>query len=598
MKTHSQSIALYSALITSMLLAACSSDKKIDVELEDTPTNNLGFELNWQDWRHAGDVSISNQAYQHNLSAKISQASGYFETDISVDKNSDYQLSAFTKGHSKIGIKLDNENGESQAQYSVKNGSDNWQRQTLQFNSQNSSKVTVYAAYQDGEAWYDAFELKKISPPADTTACQQRYSLPIQSATSNSQYTNYSAELAIDDNLSDTSRWSVSDTPQYLMLDLGEISVTQSISTYWYNAESLTTRFDLVTSENGQDWYSHLTNENASPSSAFQTLEITTHKARYVKLIIQETSSIQDNGIVEFKLYGCNSSGQTTTDFALNPNLPPSGNFDLLDWTISVPIDEDGNGRSDHIKEQELANGYTHPDYFFTAEDGGMVFKATVSGYKTSTNTSYTRSELREMLRRGDTQIDTQGISKNNWGFSTYSENAKQQYGGIDGTLTATLKVDHVTTTGEDYQIGRVIIGQIHAADDEPARLYYRKLPNNNKGSIYLAHEIRGGDDLYFEMLGSRSNTASDPTDGIALGEVFSYKIQVSGHDLTVTIMREGKPDVVQKVDMSNSGYHLADDEYMYFKAGAYNQNNSGDDFDYVQTTFYQLHNSHTGYDY
>ena len=37
----------------------------------------------------------------------------------------------------------------------------------------------------------------------------------------------------------------------------------------------------------------------------------------------------------------------------------------------------------------------------------------------------------------------------------------------------ATLAVNHVTTTGEKYQIGRVIIGQIHAKDDEPVRLYY-----------------------------------------------------------------------------------------------------------------------------
>jgi poly(beta-D-mannuronate) lyase len=35
-----------------------------------------------------------------------------------------------------------------------------------------------------------------------------------------------------------------------------------------------------------------------------------------------------------------------------------------------------------------------------------------------------------------------------------------------------------------------------------------------------------------------------------------------------------------------NSGYN---DDWMYFKAGVYNQNNSGTSSDYVQATFYNL---------
>jgi poly(beta-D-mannuronate) lyase len=36
----------------------------------------------------------------------------------------------------------------------------------------------------------------------------------------------------------------------------------------------------------------------------------------------------------------------------------------------------------------------------------------------------------------------------------------------------------------------------------------------------------------------------------------------------------------------------------MYFKAGVYNQNRSGDPEDYVQATFYELENNHAGYDF
>ncbi|GAB2515932.1 polysaccharide lyase family 7 protein [Microbulbifer agarilyticus] len=290
------------------------------------------------------------------------------------------------------------------------------------------------------------------------------------------------------------------------------------------------------------------------------------------------------------------SSGANSNPYGkLDPLLPPSSNFDLADWYLSVPSDNDGNGKSDSISENELSSGYGNSDYFFTGDDGGMVFRCPVAGFKTSTNTSYTRTELREMLRRGNTSIKTQGVNKNNWVFGSAPESARNAAGGVDGILRATLAVNHVTTTGEAYQVGRVIVGQIHANDDEPVRLYYRKLPYNTKGAIYIAHEIKGGEDIWFEMIGSRANDAENPADGIALDELFSYEIKVVGNTLTVTIIREGKDDVVQVVDMSASGYDV-DDQYQYFKAGVYNQNNSGDDTDYVQATFYALENSHDSY--
>ncbi len=262
-----------------------------------------------------------------------------------------------------------------------------------------------------------------------------------------------------------------------------------------------------------------------------------------------------------------------------------------------MPTDDDGNGKADSIKENELNSGYGNSGYFFTGNDGGMVFRCPVAGYKTSTNTSYTRTELREMLRRGDTSIDTQGVNKNNWVFGSAPSAAREAAAGVDGILRATLAVNHVTTTGDNGQVGRVIVGQIHANDDEPLRLYYRKLPGNSNGSIYIAHEIKGGEDTWYELIGSRSSSASNPVDGIALDETFGYEIKVEGNTLTVTITREGKDDVVQVVDMRNSGYDSAD-QYHYFKAGVYNQNNTGDDTDYVQATFYALENSHTGYAY
>jgi len=277
----------------------------------------------------------------------------------------------------------------------------------------------------------------------------------------------------------------------------------------------------------------------------------------------------------------------------VNGTVAPSSKFDLLSWTLSVPTDKDGNKRADQIKEEELSSGYVS-EYFYLSEDGGMVFKSPIGGFKTSANTTYTRSELREMLRRGNTKIKTKGPGLNNWVLK--SSNSMYTAGGHDGQLKATLKVDHVTTTGKEKQVGRVIIGQIHAEHNEPLRLYYRKLPNNSKGSIYFAHEGRDNDkEDYYELIGKRSSTAENPENGISLGEKFSYQVLVLGNILTVKISKGDGSTYEKSVDMAKSGYS-AKEEYMYFKAGVYNQNKSGDLDDYAQATFYELSNKHKQY--
>lgn len=269
--------------------------------------------------------------------------------------------------------------------------------------------------------------------------------------------------------------------------------------------------------------------------------------------------------------------------FAQDPNLPPSGNFDLTDWKITLPTQNE-------IQEQQLSDGYESPAEFYTDPNtGAMVFRCRNDG--ATGGSTYPRSELREMLRAGNTSINTQGINGNNWVFGNSTQENQDAAGGVGGTLTATLAVDHVSTTGDSEKVGRVIVGQIHASDDEPCRIYYRLLPGHTKGSIYFAHEPTTSNEEWYEMIGSRSSSASEPEDGIELGEKFSYIIHVESTTMTVTIMRPGKPDVSEVVDMTDSGFA---DDYMYFKAGVYNQNNTGDDGDYCQASFYALSNSHS----
>ncbi len=271
----------------------------------------------------------------------------------------------------------------------------------------------------------------------------------------------------------------------------------------------------------------------------------------------------------------------------------PQHSIELIDWYLGLPIDEDGDGKSDRVSEKQLAEGWSDPRFFFPSPDGGITFKSPVRGAKTSTNTNYVRTELREMLRRGNTSLPTAEPGRNNWVLSTAPKRYRKKAGGVDGELHATLAVNHVTTTGAPNEVGRVIIGQIHGKDDEPVRLYYRKLPHHTKGTLYFAHEVKGQkEDLYVQLIGNRANTAEDPVNGIGLNERFGYSIVALGHNLQVTILKAGKPVARKRIDMSESGYDSSD-EYLYFKAGVYNQNKSGDDGDYVQATFYELRNLH-----
>ena len=263
----------------------------------------------------------------------------------------------------------------------------------------------------------------------------------------------------------------------------------------------------------------------------------------------------------------------------LDPALPPSGNFDLVTWKYTAPD-------ATETRASLLSTGYTLPGRFYTdPASGGMVFRCgNTEG--TTENSTYTRSELREMLSGPVT--NSASDPRNNWYLSSNSA-IPATAGGIDGTLRATLSVDRVSTSGDASKVGRVIVGQIHASSDEPCRLYYHKRPDDAKGAIYFAHEY-GSSTSWHDLIGGRSDL--DPADGIALGELWSYEIRLVDLALTVTVRRAGKPDISRSIAI-NSGFR---NRYQYFKAGVYNQNNTGEtdpDKDYVQATFFALTKSH-----
>lgn len=260
----------------------------------------------------------------------------------------------------------------------------------------------------------------------------------------------------------------------------------------------------------------------------------------------------------------------------LDPSAPPSGNFDLSQWKLTIPNGSD-------ISVSTLNGGYTLVNAFYTDPvTGGMVFRClNIAG--TTSGSTYSRSELREMLNEsaGTTNLG------NNWVLGTSSAQARAAAAGVDGTMNATLSVDHVSTTGDSAKIGRVVVGQIHGPDTEIIRLYYHKRPSDSRGAIYFGHDTPSNSNTYYPIIGDPNNL--NPVDGINLGERWSYEIKVIGQTLIVSVTPENRPTVTSTLAIE-AGYN---DQYLYYKAGVYNQNNTGDSTDYVQATFYSLTHTH-----
>jgi poly(beta-D-mannuronate) lyase len=458
-------------------------------------------------------------------------------------------------------------------------------------------------------------------PDLSVTTCNGNDFINILSVESDSSAAaGFSAQNAIDNNLSAEGRWESSQSTAQITMDLGYRHFVREVGTAWFNGDQERTSFDILTSEDGVIYTPMLTNETSSGNSKqFERFDLSGSVARFVRLISNGSSDTGITSLSEFAVFGCPLDVSVAPietqivdigQYQLNPNVAPGSNFDLLTWALDTPRTDPDDGFSLRASERELDNGFVDDEYFYTADDGGMVFRATIFGAKTSANTSFTRSELREMLRRGNTGVSTQGVNRNNW-ILGYQPTPPRAVGGRGGLLRATLKVDQVTSSGSLSHTGRVVIGQIHADDDEPIRLYFKKFPDNERGYLYFAHEIKNGDDIWKMLLGPRYTNEDNqpifrdnPEQGIALDELFSYEIDQQGSRIDVIIRRgdlNGPIIAHQYVDMrvENSGYDV-EEEWNYFKAGAYSQNNTGESgdangvgSDYDQVTFYYLENTH-----
>lgn len=226
--------------------------------------------------------------------------------------------------------------------------------------------------------------------------------------------------------------------------------------------------------------------------------------------------------------------------------------IDLSTWNLTVPATESAT----LITTERLNNGY-ESQYFRRNSDGSITFWVPVNGARTE-DSRYPRTELRE------TQAD---------GTLSYWYHAS-----ADNYLSAGLSVQKVPSTG------KIVIGQIHSKDqpgsynDPLIKIQYHYLRGN--GRIEALLRKRPGDSEVENILLAQN---------VDLNERFSYDLRVtpSGR-LGVTINSKGDDGGLYR---ELSGYWGP--QLLYFKAGAYIQDNYGTDTEGGRVTFYWLNGLH-----
>ncbi len=603
------------------------------------PLLNAGFEQGWAGWEdldpNKDATSISGHFLSGFKSAKITKETGRFQQSTRVMAASGYDLVAYVKGPGIIGVDIA---GRTYQAESAGDG-ERWVELRVPFTTDTDLDTIVFGLPNGGEGRFDDFQLIATSGPALEKArrdasgprvystldngCENLSQLRIKRVSDDGTADpEYPPERAIDHRFEPESRWSSKGSGKTITFDLALPHTLKEVGLAFFKGNERQSIFEVSASINGKDFTPVVDRtESVGRTTAIERYDLDDLVAKYVRVTGYGNTQNAWNSLVEFQAYGCGlgeieatGDGSATakvaglSHFGLKTDQPPAANFDLAGWKITVPIDADHDGRADEILENALMAGWSDRDVFYTDPvSGAMVFRSSPGSAATTQNSSYGRSELRGMLRKGDDSIRTRSDdgtpTKNNWVFATAPLATQRLAGGVNGTLNATLSVDQVTRIGDSAKVGRVVIGQIHAKDDEPIRLYYRKLPFNTHGSIYFAHEKSGGGETWVELIGSRASDLENPPAGVLLGEVFSYQISVTAEErngvmhpmLNVSITRsDGSVVAAPPLDMSASGYSVAND-FMYFKAGAYSQNNTTDwpERDVDQVSFYALKSTH-----
>jgi len=284
----------------------------------------------------------------------------------------------------------------------------------------------------------------------------------------------------------------------------------------------------------------------------------------------------------------------------------PAEKFDLTQWKINTPTDNDNDGIVDAVNVDAIQT-YQHKDYFYLDSEDNLVFAAPNKAI-TSINSTNTRSELHHML--GEGKVASRSFANN---FTLKSNRRANEFAQVGGNLQAKLKVNHVSKRAkysEKPTAFSVVVGQVHAVQDknrraegegygwgnEPLKIYFKKWPDHEYGSIFWNYErnLPKGNpdriDISYSVWGKPWLDKDEPGKaGIALNETFSYEVNIYEDIMYLTFSTARHGTVNYEINLANNvdAFGKIDEldhpkgytgEGNFFKAGAYNQCSTKDD--------------------
>ena len=589
------------AVATALSLAIIPSVNAASVTIE-----NAGFESSFDNWSDTDPSAISSDKNSGSYAAKITGSAGKFEQDVTVEANTDYELTAYIKGAGKIGASVDG------TRYTSTGGGSDYEKVTVSFNSGSFNTVTIFGNYDDAEGRFDDFALESTG---ETTPIDgEPTSVPglIQSE----DYSDFS----------DTT--SGNKGGEYTDDDVDVQTTTDTDGGYnvgWIKSGEWL-EYPITVSASG-DYTADIRLASSKSTGKFNVL---VDGSTVDSVSLASTGGWQNWETQNVDL-GSLSAGEHTIRIAVtgddfNMNwidvkkdgvvvIPGNCNIDMSIWGYTTG---DGVSMNDADDIQDLIDNKTlgsngAEEIIFN--DGCVTFQVE-NDAASSGGSTYPRSELRELLAEyNDSSVNVKGLTKNNWVTSDASSSNQALVGGVDGKLNATLVVNTVSVDAtSDDQIGRIVVGQIHGENHEPVKIYYRKLPEHSKGSVFFTVDGSDGDPsdrinvIGFTDKNDTDEDASgdpvDPSNGIALGDEWSYEIDLTGDQLKVTVWHDGytyttsdsiaytKTRSKQLISNSSDSNAITiedfyAEDYMYFKAGLYNQNKTGTESPtYASVTF------------
>lgn len=415
---------------TAVVAAALSMASIPAANAASVSIENAGFESKFSGWTDTDPSAISSDERSGKKAAKITGSGGKFEQDVTVEANTDYELTAYIEGYGKIGATVDG------TRFTRTGGGDDYEKVTVSFNSGSATSVTIFGNYYNKEGRFDDFALESVGTstpvepvdpivpvePVEGDTCIDSATLSISSASDDGSNDGHGPSNTIDNDTSDDSRWSSKGIGKEITYDLGAQVSVKELAIQWYKGSARSSYFDIHTSEDNSSWTSVYAGGISSGSdSSFETYDVTDTQARYVRVTgAGNSASSEWNSIIETKVLGCvdGSAEPEETDPVLPEELPvepepvepsepeetvpgnanyPSdlmSNFDQ--WKITYP---DGEEVKQLFQEEN--------EYFYVNDDrNGIVFYAPVrSDNGTTKNSSYIRSELRERTADGQSDI-------------------------------------------------------------------------------------------------------------------------------------------------------------------------------------------------